>query len=300
MRMGQKRLGVGARGGLVAALLATATAVWAAGALAAVPNNQTPPSISGSAREGQTLTASNGTWANNPTSFRYQWQRCSPAGSDCAAIASATNQNYTLASADVDHSLRVVVTAVNGDGQSNATSQTTDVVSGGNAPTNTFGIYDPYADDPKSTLVQLFGGSATPITTVTLSFAGLMPKVGDDLSGKTFTSTTFGFYIGNIQGNPNTTYFSQASLNPNGDEHFVAIFGGSNSFVTELGGSTSFSGTDAILAFEDLPLGSSDKDYNDMVLMIRVQPRQVPDTGATALMMLGGLLALAGLRRKLA
>jgi hypothetical protein len=140
MSMGQERSRRRARGGLTAVLLAAASAVWAASALAAVsavPDNQMPPTISGSAREGQTLTTSNGTWANNPTSFRYQWQRCSQAGADCAAIASATSQSYTLASADVDHRLRVVVTAVNADGQSNATSQTTDVVSGGNAPTIT-------------------------------------------------------------------------------------------------------------------------------------------------------------------
>src|SRR5262245_66108532 len=127
-------------GGMTAVLVAAAATVWATSALAAasvVPDNQTPPSVSGSAREGQTLTASNGTWSNNPTSFRYQWQRCSGAGSDCNAIAAATNQTYTLRASDVDHKLRVVVSAVNGDGQSRATSSTTDVVPGGHAPTNT-------------------------------------------------------------------------------------------------------------------------------------------------------------------
>src|SRR4051794_25965031 len=119
----------------VAALMVLAGVVSAI-ATAAVPNNTAAPTISGAstAREGQTLTATNGTWANSPTSFRYQWQRCSSAGTDCASIVSATNQSYTPATADVDQRLRVVVTGVNADGQSSATSTATDVVSGGDAP----------------------------------------------------------------------------------------------------------------------------------------------------------------------
>jgi hypothetical protein len=122
---------------LLAALALTGTV--AATALGAVPGNTAPPTITGgsTAREGQTLTATNGTWSNAPTSFRYQWQRCSAGGADCSAIASATNQTYTPGNADVDRRLRVVVTGVNADGQSSATSATTDVVSGGNAPTST-------------------------------------------------------------------------------------------------------------------------------------------------------------------
>ena len=110
--------------------LATATAT------AAVPSNTTAPTITGAsnAREGQTLTAANGTWANSPTSFKYQWQRCSATGTDCAGITSATNQSYTPADPDVDQRLRVVVTAANADGQSSATSTATDVVSGNDAP----------------------------------------------------------------------------------------------------------------------------------------------------------------------
>jgi hypothetical protein len=119
---------------LTAAGLLTAVA-WATAA--AVPQNTSPPTISGSAREGQTLTASNGTWSGNPTSFSYAWQRCSSTGTDCASIPDATNRTYTPGSADVDHRLRVVVTARNADGQSNASSAPTDVVSGGNAPVNT-------------------------------------------------------------------------------------------------------------------------------------------------------------------
>jgi hypothetical protein len=111
--------------------------VFAAVATAAVPSNTAPPTVTGSAREGQTLTAHNGTWANAPTSFGYQWQRCSAAGTDCAGISGATARRYTAVAADVDRRLRVVVTASNADGQSSANSAPSDVISGGNAPTLT-------------------------------------------------------------------------------------------------------------------------------------------------------------------
>ncbi len=106
-------------------------------AAAAVPQNTAPPTISGTAREGQTLTAANGTWSNNPTSFAYQWQRCAADGSSCSAIAGATAKTYTLAAADVDHRVRVAVTASNADGQASATSRTTGLVSSSTAPVNT-------------------------------------------------------------------------------------------------------------------------------------------------------------------
>ena len=51
---------------LAVAGLVTAAA-WAT--VAVVPQNTAPPTVSGSAREGQTLTANNGTWSGNPTSF---------------------------------------------------------------------------------------------------------------------------------------------------------------------------------------------------------------------------------------
>ena len=104
---------------------------------AAVPQNTSPPTISGTAREGNTLTARNGTWANSPTSFVYQWQRCGADGTGCADITGATNQTYTLASADADHTVRVQVTAKNADGQSTASSAPTAVVSSRSAPVNT-------------------------------------------------------------------------------------------------------------------------------------------------------------------
>ena len=40
------------------------------------PANVAAPSLSGDAQDGQTLSASLGTWSSNPTSYSYQWQRC--------------------------------------------------------------------------------------------------------------------------------------------------------------------------------------------------------------------------------
>lgn len=99
------------------------------------PNNTAPPTISGTAQEGQTLTANNGTWTGDqPMVFTYQWLRCDAAGNNCVQIPSATQQTYTVQSADVDNTLRVTVTARNNDGSKSATSAATAKVTKASAP----------------------------------------------------------------------------------------------------------------------------------------------------------------------
>ena len=93
----------------------------------AAPVNTSPPTISGTAQQGDTLTAGNGSWSNGPTSYAYQWQDCTSA-SACSNISGATGSTYTLGSSDVGKTVDVVVTASNAGGSGSATSAQTATV----------------------------------------------------------------------------------------------------------------------------------------------------------------------------
>ena len=86
------------------------------------PANTSPPTITGAAQAGSSLSASTGAWSGSPTAYAYQWKRCDPDGSLCGAISGATAPTYPLSSADVGSTLRVAVTAANAYGSSTATS----------------------------------------------------------------------------------------------------------------------------------------------------------------------------------
>ncbi|MEA2133751.1 MAG: large repetitive protein [Solirubrobacteraceae bacterium] len=95
----------------------TATSVLSAEIQPLVPQNTTPPSITGSPLDGHTLTADPGTWTGTSPTFAYQWQRCDADGTtNCADILGATDPTYTLVPGDIGHALRVDVTAGNGAG----------------------------------------------------------------------------------------------------------------------------------------------------------------------------------------
>lgn len=119
------------------AVIVGAFCVWAVPALAAPPANTAAPTISGTARVGETLTAQNGTWSNSPTAFQYQWQRCNASGAACVNVGGATAKTYLLASADAGRTMRVLVTGINAEGAVNARSAPTDVVAPSAAPRNT-------------------------------------------------------------------------------------------------------------------------------------------------------------------
>jgi hypothetical protein len=101
------------------------------------PANTAAPTISGNPDVGQTLTASNGSWSNAPSSYAYQWLRCGSSGDNCGAIGGATSKTYVVTTADRGATLRVRVTATNSKGTGTATSATTGVVTGGTTTTTT-------------------------------------------------------------------------------------------------------------------------------------------------------------------
>jgi Ig domain of plant-specific actin-binding protein len=82
------------------------------------PTNISPPTITGTAQQGQTLTEHHGEWNNIPTAYSYQWLRCNSSGTSCGAIGGATNQTYAPVAEDVGHKLRVDETASNFGGSS--------------------------------------------------------------------------------------------------------------------------------------------------------------------------------------
>jgi thermitase len=92
------------------------------------PANTSPPTISGTAQQGQTLTANAGSWSGSPTGYGYQWQSCDSNGANCAAISGATSSSYLLPSTAVGSTLRVVVTATGAGGSSPASSTPTGIV----------------------------------------------------------------------------------------------------------------------------------------------------------------------------
>ena len=91
----------------------------------APPVNIASPIVSGEARAGSPLTASEGTW-ENAASFAFQWVRC--AGAACSGIAGAVSHTYTATAADEGQQLRVDVTATGEGGKTTASSELTDGV----------------------------------------------------------------------------------------------------------------------------------------------------------------------------
>jgi hypothetical protein len=97
-------------------------------AVGLAPDDVSPPTISGTAKQPHVLKEAHGTWLGNPAAYSYRWERCNSAGHDCKAIAGATGRRLSIGSELAGMRLRVIETAHNVWGESSSTSAATAVV----------------------------------------------------------------------------------------------------------------------------------------------------------------------------
>ena len=135
---------------------------------AASPVNTAPPTVTGSAQQGQTLTASTGSWSGDaPISYTFTWQRCSGSGGSCDDISGATAQTYVVTSSDVGGTLRIVVAAANSAGHASAASSPTGIVVAAETPPSVTKQPDPHGTAQVGQTVTVDNGSwkgTTPLT----------------------------------------------------------------------------------------------------------------------------------------
>jgi hypothetical protein len=156
-------------------------------------------------------------------------------------------------------------------------------------------------DDSADQIWQLCTGAGCGTATYEAKYAGYDQYFGFsaiDGTGKTeilnsvsgTLNTTYTFmpsgqfvFYDDPYNNPSPIWYSLMSLN-GGDDHMVTW-------------KINSTDCDYVIAFEDLPLGSSDRDYNDLVIEVK-NVRPVPEP-ATMLLLGLGLMGLAGVRRKI-
>ena len=93
------------------------------------PRPLSNPSITGVPRVDRTLTANLGVWTSAlNVEFNPRWYRCEADGTGCVPIDGADGRTYRVRYADLDHRIKLLVTAVSDEGTGTASSSATEVV----------------------------------------------------------------------------------------------------------------------------------------------------------------------------
>lgn len=201
-------------------ITATSAATGSVAAAGSVPVNTAVPTISGTAQVDQTLTSTNGSWTQSPTSFTRQWNRAG------TPISGATATTYVPVTADIGNTLTVSVTATNSFGSSSpATSAATSAVtaSGGTCPKGTSfpdGCGAAVAGTPNNpTLLDGYGANRPPWNVAGVDYrvghSGTLldPSVGGNLPSCATYSGTAGAHSVTVNSSPCTVDHFDLTLN---------------------------------------------------------------------------------------
>jgi hypothetical protein len=197
---GRRLLPLGMAVAMLAVLALTPALGLASNSRAAVvPSNTSPPTISGTAQVGSTLTATDGSWnGTTPMTFSYQWRRCDENGGSCSSISGATDKTYTLKNVDSANTLRVIVAAKNNEGSASSTSVPSAVVTAAATPAPTPAPAANGCPKPAE------AGTSVPVANVSaparLQLDGFKPSNNTITSG--LRSFTIGFHVSDTCGDP--------------------------------------------------------------------------------------------------
>ena len=179
------------------------------------PRNTTVPIIAGSAKVGELLSVSAGTWLGaQPITYSYQWELCDASRTSCAAISGAIGNGFRPKPSQENDTIRVSVVATNAAGRASATTGVTGAVSRG----ETLAVKDlcgaiPHGDElspeiakvyivtcpldiekssvlaiQPGTVIKSSGGAACSTYECSISVEGTLDAVGTASDPITFTS----------------------------------------------------------------------------------------------------------------